>query len=189
MSKRGFTLIELIVTITITAILLAIVSGFFAMALKTYRKTNAIKTFTSETLFLHSLLQNNIESLYHPYFDKDSQSFIGSNQGLTFVSIQDNEQGLFPRLVQLSYNPEQEQLDFIVWPYQNNTAPSAPLLQHSVHNVTSLSLRFFDVQSQTWTNTWSAVNHWPKLVELTIAQPSLNQAQTFIYEVIYNALL
>lgn len=72
-SNKGFTLMELIVTMLISSIVTAAVAGFFSMGLNYYRRTNAETALQTESqvaeLFLTELFQ---ESQYYQYYEETS---------------------------------------------------------------------------------------------------------------------
>lgn len=69
-SNKGFTLMELIVTMLISSVVTAAVAGFFSMGLNYYRRTNAETALQTESqvaeLFLTELFQ---ESQYYQYYE------------------------------------------------------------------------------------------------------------------------
>ncbi len=72
-SNKGFTLMELIVTMLISSIVTAAVAGFFSMGLNYYRRTNVETALQTESqvaeLFLTELFQ---ESQYYQYYEETS---------------------------------------------------------------------------------------------------------------------
>lgn len=185
MNQRGVTLIEVIVTFTISALLITAVVGFFSIALATYRKTSERTEFTTATLFFHSLLKNNLESLY--YSDLDPRSaFYGQSDRLTFTSIQENNQGLFKRHILIAILNGRKTIEVMVKP----ALPEAsPLLTHTLTKVQQAHVDYFDPNTQTWLRTWTYKQRWPRFVRLSFNHKHFEQTQYLIFEVLYDQII
>jgi prepilin-type N-terminal cleavage/methylation domain-containing protein len=182
---NGFTLIEVLVTLVLLALVLALVSGGLRFARGTWEATARLDEEAGHDIAENFLQARLSEAL--PLYEQGTAgtvrvAFQGHSESLRFVAPTPNGPagaGLYRFVLEVArgYGPGQA-LVVRLAPYQSeqgrpgvDTPPEAHVL---VGNVRSLSLRYFGrgaLRAQpAWHTAWSRSDVLPDLIELTIAR-------------------
>ncbi|OED34544.1 hypothetical protein AB834_06430 [PVC group bacterium (ex Bugula neritina AB1)] len=188
-SSRGMTLVEVIVAITLGSIVTSSIGGTFYLSLKSYQKNLNSNYFSSSLLLLHSFLLKNLESLFHSTNDP-SIDFEGNSSHFSFISLQENSQGIFKRQVSLNFVADKKKLEFIISPVKNtqthkkNITP-APILKHVISNVTDARFSYYSASTNAWASTPQSKNEYPLYIRVEINSPLVKNGKKLVFEVLH----
>jgi prepilin-type N-terminal cleavage/methylation domain-containing protein len=178
-NKKGFSLFEVMVTISIAGLLLATVFGFFHITMKTYQKSKVSTHFRQDVQFLHTYLQNTLYSLYQP---SSKHSFQGTEHTLQYKTLHEDERGTQVHYVSITLT--EESLTLLVAP---EVSPQTLIIKKELMGITNAQILFYHSTKKTWKNTWLQTKQTPSFVKIHFEHRN-SKSYELIFEVLHGQI-
>lgn len=181
-SEKGFTIIELLVSVFITALIVAALSMIFDMGLRAYRQGKDLLEITSKGQLI---LGQMTRELRGAMVQVNAIPFIGNDNGTNsvyFMAPVDNSSTSGVDLCELGYNLVMVGTSLVLRRHFLTADADAANYQYPYNlpvvygesetefadNVTSFNLRYFDGSNSTWRDTWDSLIALPQMVKVTV---------------------
>ena len=168
-AQAGFTLIEMLVTVTLLALLAVLLFGGLRFGVRAWEGAEAHGTGTEEIRAVQDLLRREIEQAYPGYDARDPQhpvvDFAGAGDAMTFLAPAPQVAATAGRSrITLAAAPDGQDTQLVIaaHPELGGAAWSAPLLRHLA------AARFAYFANGRWREDWHAAA-LPALVRLRVA--------------------
>jgi len=182
MNENGFTLIEILIAITITGIILGAVFMFLNQGLNTWENTAERGDWEQNWRIFNKQIKNDLHNLFYSPLYKDNL-FKGDYQGISWLIKKD---GI---LKEVSYTVDyySNRLLRKEAPYQSTSYPEIDLRNDTSLNYQEKALSFFkdfniyrvdyqyfDPQNNYWVNNWSLEerSYLPAVIKVVISNES-----------------
>jgi prepilin-type N-terminal cleavage/methylation domain-containing protein len=178
-SNGGFTLIEALVVLTISALAMALVPTAMSLGQRALQATAALEKTTADRRGM-AVVADRI-SAAQPIFATGADglaalSFEGRPDRIGFVSeFAAGPVGGGLYWVELHVDAEQSSLVLDVTPYPIHNGPAIPATRSVLLPASALALRYFGIEPQTGTPVWQ--QEWnrdaaslPKLIEISVSR-------------------
>ncbi|PRX30486.1 general secretion pathway protein J [Orenia metallireducens] len=148
MREEGFTLVEILIAVTISAIIMTVTFIFFQQSLSTWERSGANSDWQQHWRVLESDLQRHLNNIFLSPLYQDNL-FIGEEHSLEFLTVEDKQlkrisyffdpyQGLLKREISSIDKEESQQLLFF-----NNL------------EIEGVNFYFYDPKDDYWKGYWS----------------------------------
>lgn len=177
-NKGGFTLLELILAITILSMVALIIGSGFRLGVKAWEKGEAEAQETQRLRALSGLISQNLKSAY-PYKvkveDKEVILFEGDKNSIMFVTALMGPQSGSFKWVRYSYNEG-------VFRFNEGILPDKKFLDKISENeevidtdIREVTFEYLSPTESTWKETWTQGEGLPAAIRVKIAyfQPFL----------------
>lgn len=163
---RGFTLIEIIIAMTILSLIALIIGSAFGIGIRAWDKGEADIENLQRIRFLSERLSQQIKSCYPHFIEKDGKktpAFSGASDSLWFVTT--SETGL----KWVSYSLKDERIM-----YNEGIVPDKKILEKVSSegealdlNILRLKFEYFSIEDAEWKDTWDSEKEIPAAVRIT----------------------
>jgi len=175
--RAGFTLLELILAITILSIVVIILGSGFRLGIKAWEKGESEAAENQRLRTLSGLISQSIKSAY-PYKmkidDKDTIIFKGEKNSILFVTtLLDSSHGGF-RWVKFSYKDKTLSLNEGILPDKKFMDKLEDKGEVVDSNIGDVRFEYFSQEKAEWLETWNLGHGIPAAVRVKIGyfQPS-----------------
>jgi general secretion pathway protein J len=177
-NRAGFTLLELILAITILSIVALIIGSGFRLGVKAWEKGEIEAQETQRLRVLSGLISQNLKSIYPYEMEVEGKKVIvfeGNKNSIMFVTaLMDSSTGFF-KWIRYSYNDR-------VFTFNENILPDKKFLDKISEDgeiidadIGEVTFEYFSLVEGTWKETWALGEGLPAAVRVKIAyfQPFL----------------
>ncbi|OCL25998.1 hypothetical protein U472_08195 [Orenia metallireducens] len=147
MQEEGFTLVEILIAITIASIILTSVFSFFNLGFSTWEKRKEDKALEQEWRVVDQFLKRDLHNLFTS--DIYNNRFLGDYHGFEGIIL--TEKGLSK--IRYQYNPAKNQLLRQVIDLEKDKLIEETLFLADI-NLRDLEFSFYDSKNQYWKSDW-----------------------------------
>lgn len=171
--NKGFTLIEVLLALFITAILITILSVVFNTGLRSYRQGKDLIEITRKGQIILGQMTKEVSGAM---VQDGYISFEGGSNSIYFMAPVDNDSEKGVDLCEIGYRHEEDVLKrhFITADKGDYQYPVSPVKylgeneEEFCKNVKSIELHYYDGKETKWEDSWNSTKELPQMVEITI---------------------
>jgi hypothetical protein len=195
--KMGFTLIEVMLSLFITAIIIAVLSIVFNTGLRSFRQGRDLIDITKKAQFVMTKISSELSGAIA--FSNPNISLQGNLNSVFFVAPIDNSSNY--ELCEVGYSYDAAQKRIMRYLLTKNSGsfnlPDSVAYNTGIggsnstfcEGVTAFEFHYFDGTS--WSSTWASANQLPQLIEIKIEiqgaypknSPTPSQKEEFVTRV------
>lgn len=184
--ERGFTLLELLISLTILALFIPILFGGFSFGARVWERTERAQDQQGLIVvrtFLKRQLQSAALPLMSAFYGGAVKTFSGQENELLFVASLPQSAGAFGRgmyVLKMKTSKEELKSIIVLWRPEFTTTENSDHIYEVtettlIENVRRLSISYFgfahNSQSDVWTSSWPDGEQLPQLVRIEIEFP------------------
>ncbi len=185
-AQAGLTLVELIVAMTVFAVLSALAYGGLSSVIKTAERTQQQAERLAELQLAFSIIQRDLVQVTdRPIRDEygDIQPALAYGNGLTLLEFtksgwRNPADQVRSSLQRVAYRLEDRRLQRLAWEHLDRAPNVQPFTADLLNEVDDIQMRFLD-DRLSWQDTWPPVNvtgdlRLPRAVEITVTVPGFD---------------
>lgn len=160
-SRRGFSLIEVLVAITLASLIVMLSYGFYQMGFGHYGRSRQKSQFNQRLQLMYTLFEQNFFSIT-PYPLSSFGSFLGEPQAITFfVTYEDSRLSTIRQVAVFFKN------NTLIFAYLDPNNPNQIIQEFRLSGLKSAEFSYFDALQQRWVSQWNFEdknNRYPYLI-------------------------
>lgn len=168
-NNSGFTLLEIMIAVTITGIIFTVVFSFINVGMKTWNNSIAESEWNQNRRILKSNLQQDLHNAFYSQLSKE-ELFYGDYKKITWLVSDD--QNIKKISYTVDYN-KQYIIRSVKYPdnkWINKKNESEDIIFFQREALKKVSFSFYDPKNKYWRNSWSykAMGYFPTLIKVDV---------------------
>ncbi|MBU1053889.1 MAG: prepilin-type N-terminal cleavage/methylation domain-containing protein [Proteobacteria bacterium] len=180
-NKNGFTLMELMISVTILSLIAVIIGGSIRLGTRAWEKGEA-EIETSQVLrILFERMNQKIKSIYPYQIEKDGKTLVafqGNFETVWFVTSSVGRVGKNMNWISYSFKNDELTMNEGILPDKellDKTSEEGELLDSDIN---SLSFEYFSFKTKEWKDSWELQEQLPSAIRIT-----LNEMEPFVISI------